>query len=194
VSGRVVRLGVSLEPELLDALDRWVARRGSPSRSEALRFLVRKELAEVALSDPEADAVGTVMVLYDHRRRDLPRRLTRAQHRWGEHLRSSVHVHLEGDACVEVMVLLGRRGELEAAAEELRGLRGISVGDYLLATPRLAGGRTGHRHPHRRSAREARRERPLPAAGAASGPPPRRIAARSPRPTARRRASPRGRG
>jgi CopG family transcriptional regulator, nickel-responsive regulator len=148
MTDKVVRLGISLEPELLRSLDRWVERRNSSSRSEALRFLVRKELAEGARADPEADAVGTVMVLYRHTSPSVLRRLTAAQHRWGEHLRFSTHLHLRGDACLEVLVLVGRRREVEQAAEDLRGVKGILDGDYLLGTPGIAGGRTGHRHPH----------------------------------------------
>ncbi|MGA7923024.1 MAG: nickel-responsive transcriptional regulator NikR [Thermoplasmata archaeon] len=148
MKSRVVRTGVSLEPEMLAALDRWVERRNSGSRSEGIRFLVRKELSEGSLEDPESDAVGTVMVLYDHRIPMVQRRLTAAQHKWGEHIRSSSHVHLEGEACLEVMILVGKRGELERAAEDLRGVKGVNQGDYLLATPSVAGGRTGHRHPH----------------------------------------------
>lgn len=145
----VVRTAISLEPETLHALDAWVAHRNSASRSEAIRFLVRQQLAGESLEDPEADAVGTVLVLYDHRKPMVQRRLTAAQHRWGEHIRSTSHVHLEGDVCLEVMILAGRRGELVRAAEDLRGVKGVNQGDYLLATPGLAGGRTGHHHPHR---------------------------------------------
>ncbi len=144
----MVRLGVSLEPELLRSLDRWVERRNSPSRSDALRFLVRKELSERELKDPEADAVGAVMVLYRHTAPGVLERLTAAQHRWGEHLRSSTHLHLAGEVCLEVLILTGRRREVEAAAEDLRGVKGVLEGDYLVGTPRTAGGRTGHRHPH----------------------------------------------
>ena len=139
----VVRLGVSLEPELLEALDRWVQHRNSPSRSEAIRFLVRKELTEAALADPEADAVGTVMLLYRHTEPNVLERLTAAEHRWGDHLRSSTHLHLQGDACLEVLILAGKRREVERAAEDLRGVKGILEGDYLVGTPTVAGGRTG---------------------------------------------------
>jgi len=144
----VVRLGVSLEPELLDSLDRWVTSRNSPSRSDAIRFLIRKELSEHALADPTADAVGTVMILYRHTSPNVLRRLTAAQHRWGEHIQSSNHFHLHGDACLEVLVLKGRRDEVERAAEDIRGVKGILQGDYLVGTPGIAHGSTGHRHPH----------------------------------------------
>ncbi len=149
MSRRVVRTAVSLEPELLRELDRWSRMRNAKSRSDAIRALVRREVAEERLEDPTADAVGTVMVLYDHRSRDVQRRLTVAQHRWGEHIRSSNHVHLEGDLCLEVMVLVGAREEIVRASTDLRGVKGVQQGGFLLATPEAAGGRSGHVHPHR---------------------------------------------
>lgn len=148
MSRRVVRVGVSLEPEVLEGLDRWAQARNAGSRSEAIRFLIRKELSETSLGSPDADAVGAVMVLYDHRGPYVQRRLTEAQHRWGGHIRSSNHVHLEGDVCVEVMTIVGKRSELVRASEDLRGVKGVNQGDYVLADPGVAGGSTGHRHPH----------------------------------------------
>ncbi len=144
----VVRLGVSLEPELLTSLDRWVATRNSTSRSEAIRFLVRKELAEKGMEDPEADAVATVTLLYRHDAPMVQRRLTAAQHRWGSHIQSSTHVHLRGEACIEVLILVGKRREIESAAEERRGVKGILQARFHTMTPGVAGGTTGHRHPH----------------------------------------------
>jgi CopG family transcriptional regulator, nickel-responsive regulator len=150
---KVVRVGVSLEPELLALLDRWVRERNSPSRSDAVRALIRKEVSERTLTDPEADALGVVALLFRHDAPNVLERLTSAEHRWGDHVRSTTHVHLEGDACAEVVVLLGRRREIAAAAEDLRGVKGILEGDWLATTPALAGGRTGHHHPHRAARR-----------------------------------------
>ncbi len=145
---KVVRLGVSLEPALLTLLDHWVAERNSPSRSDAIRALIRKELSDRTLADPDADALGVVALLYRHEAPNVLRRLTAAEHRWGEHIRSTTHVHLEGDACAEVVVLLGRRREVDRAAQDLRGVKGVLEGGWLVTTPAVAGGRTGHRHPH----------------------------------------------
>ena len=144
----VVRLGVSLEPTLLARLDRWVKARNSPSRSDAIRFLIRKELAEEDFGDPAADAVGTVTILYRHDATGVLRRLTAAQHRWGEHVRSSAHVHLHDGACLEVIVLAGRRAEVVRAAEDIRGVKGVLQGGFQIASPGLAGARSGHHHPH----------------------------------------------
>ena len=145
---KVVRTGVSLEPSLLALLDRWVEERNSPSRSDAIRALIRKELANRTLSDPDSDALGVVALLYRHDAPNVLRRLTAAEHRWGDHIRSTTHVHLEGDACAEVVLLLGRRLEIEKAAEDLRGVKGVLDGGWLVTAPAVAGGRTGHHHPH----------------------------------------------
>jgi nickel-responsive transcriptional regulator NikR len=147
VARRVVRLGVSLEPELLAALDRWVRERRSPSRSEALRALIRKELVGEALEDPESDAVASLALLYRHDAPNVLERLVAAQHRWGEHVRFATHVHFD-NACLEVVVLVGKGREVRAAAEELRSVKGVALGEFIAGTPGIAGGRTGHRHPH----------------------------------------------
>ncbi len=152
---RVVRVGVSLEPELLEILDRWVRARNSRSRSDGLRTLIRQELASETLRDPEADALGVVSLLYRHDAPNVLRRLAAAEHRWGEHVRSTSHVHLEGDACAEIVVLQGRGREVAAAARELGGVRGIREGKSVILSPGVAGGRTGHRHPHNRRAARA---------------------------------------
>ena len=164
----VIRLGISLEPELRASLDRWVARRNSPSRSEAIRFLVRKELAEQGIEDPDAEAVGAVALLYRHDDPYVQRRLTAAAHRWGSHVQSSTHVHLRGGACIELILLVGQRREIDAAAEDLRGVKGILQGRTETITPAIAAGHVDHAHPHRprrpglRRSRRARRPRATP--------------------------------
>ncbi len=144
----VIRLGVSLEPDLLALLDSWVMARNSPSRSDAIRALIRKELAEQELGDPNSDSVASVLLIYRHDAPNVLRRLTSVEHRWGVHIRSSSHVHLEGGSCMQLIGLVGKRDEVVHAAEDLRGVKGIAFGRYTLGTPMVAGGATGHRHPH----------------------------------------------
>lgn len=138
-----------MEPDLLAALDRWVTQRNSASRSDAVRALIRKELAEEELGEPDADAVGCLMLLYQHDAPNVLKRVTAAEHRWGAHIRSSSHVHLEGGTCMQILGLAGKRREVIAAAQDLRGIRGIAFGKFALGAPVVAGGSTGHRHPHR---------------------------------------------
>lgn len=144
----VVRLGVSLEPDLLALLDSWVKERNSRSRSDALRALIRKELAEHELGDPNSDSVAGVLLIYRFDAPNILRRLTAVEHRWGKHIRSSSHVHLEGGSCMQLISLVGTRDEVVNAAEDLRGVKGMAFGRYVLGTPVVAGGSTDHHHPH----------------------------------------------
>ncbi|HEV2231412.1 MAG TPA: hypothetical protein VGS18_04440 [Thermoplasmata archaeon] len=140
MSARAVRLAISLEPELQRSLDRWVAGRQAASRSDAVRFLIRQELAGRTLSDPDAPAVGTLTLLFHHGDRNVERRLTLAEHRWGPQVRSSTHVHLGDGGCVEALILVGTRREITAAAEDLRGVKGIVQGKFeILAVERSHG-------------------------------------------------------
>ncbi len=146
----VVRLGVSLDPDLLARLDSWVKDRNSPSRSEAIRALIRKELAEQTLGEAGSDSVASVLLIYRHDTPNVLQRLAAAEHRWGAHVRSSSHIHLEAGSCMQLIGLVGKREEVVNAAEDLRGVKGIAFGRYALGTPAVAGGTTGHRHPHHR--------------------------------------------
>lgn len=146
----VVRFAVSMPAGLAARLDDWVRRRNSRSRSDAIRRLVERELAEgSAAGRPDVDALAAIVLLYRHDTPNVQTRLTRAEHRWGDHVRSSVHVHLEDEACAELLLLAGKRSELERASDDLRGVKGLRDGRTLFVLPAVAGGRTGHRHPHR---------------------------------------------
>ncbi|MCI4337600.1 MAG: ribbon-helix-helix protein, CopG family [Thermoplasmata archaeon] len=131
----VVRLGVSLEPELLAQLDGWVRRRNSPSRSDAVRALIRKELTTEALLDPEAPAVASVMLLYRHDEPGVLQRLTAVEHRWEGHVRFSGHVHLSAEACLEVVAISGSAREVLQMAEDLRGVKRIAFGGFTIGAP-----------------------------------------------------------
>lgn len=156
----VTRIAISLPPKLAARLDDWVERRNSKSRSDAIRLLVNRELAESErVDDPDADSLAALLLLYRHDAPNVLRRLARAEHRWGEHVRSSTHVHLEGGACAELLLLAGRRDEVERASTDLRGVKGLREGRALIVLPEVAGGATGHRHPHATSNRGRTRVR-----------------------------------
>ncbi len=56
------------------------------------------------------------------------------QHRHTDMVVSTMHIHLDHDNCLEVIVLRGRAGALQTIAAELKGLKGIHKGQLVLAT------------------------------------------------------------
>ncbi len=131
----IERIGVSLEKELLAAFDVLIDKRGYPSRSEAIRDLIRRQIGEERLSNPKATAVAAVFLVYNHHSTKLMATLTGLQHSHLLQTISSLHIHLDAHECLEVIVLRGPVGEINKTAENLISLKGVRLGRInLLAT------------------------------------------------------------
>lgn len=122
----LVRFGVAMEAGLLRELDALVEARDS-TRSEVLRDLVRAEVTRARVS-AGAHAVAALTLVYDHRVRDLTERLTDFQHSLGDQINSALHVHLDHDHCLEVIVMKGASDVLKRAGEKLLATRGVKHG------------------------------------------------------------------
>ena len=113
--GETVRFGVSLDSDLLEKFDALCERQGCPSRSEALRDIIRDALVQDSLHSETADAAGVLSLIYDHHVRDLSRKLTERQHDAHGLIVTTLHVHLDHHNCLEILVLKGKAGELSFA-------------------------------------------------------------------------------
>lgn len=123
----LVRFGVSMEEELLRAFDELIRKKGYTNRSEALRDLVREALHAQAWEEGE-EVLGVIVLLYDHRKRELLARLTEAQHHAHPHVLASLHIHLDEENCLEVIAVRGPAGEVRRLADQLRAEKGVKLG------------------------------------------------------------------
>lgn len=129
----LVRFSVSLEAELLEQFDRYCQEGRYATRSEAVRQLLRETLTHQAWAEDARDAAATLTLVYDHHRTHLAEKLLQLQHRHADLVVSTLHVHLDHNTCLEVIVLRGRAAALREVACELRGLKGIHKGQLVLA-------------------------------------------------------------
>ncbi|MEG2139655.1 MAG: nickel-responsive transcriptional regulator NikR [Bilophila sp.] len=128
--GETVRFGVSLDADLLEKFDARCERQDCPSRSEALRDIIRDALVQDSLQSDEAEAAGVLTLIYDHHIRDLSRKLTERQHASHDVIVATLHVHLDHHNCLETLVLKGKAGQLRALADQLRSIRGVTHGTF----------------------------------------------------------------
>lgn len=122
------RIGVAIDSGLLDKFDELIAERGYTNRSEAFRDLIREELVRKEWERPDSHVVGTVTLVYDHHVRMLGDKLTGMQHDHFHSVLSTLHVHLDHDNCLEVLVVKGQAGQVKKLADALISMKGVKHG------------------------------------------------------------------
>jgi CopG family nickel-responsive transcriptional regulator len=128
------RIGVALSGDLLAKFDKLIARRGYTNRSEAFRDLIRNELVQETWKSSDAEVFGTVTLVYDHHARLLPEKLTELQHHYHNAVLSALHVHLDHDNCLEVVLVKGKAALVEKLSNALIAVKGVKHGRFTITT------------------------------------------------------------
>jgi len=128
--GRITRFGVSLDADLLAPFDALCARHGYDNRSEAIRDLIRKALVEESWEQGGEECAGTLSLVYEHHSSDLSRRLMALQHDDHDIVVAALHVHLDHDNCLEVLILKGAPSRVRSLADRLCAMRGVKHGVF----------------------------------------------------------------
>ncbi len=130
----LIRFGISMEKDLLGRLDQEIVKRGYPNRSEAIRDLIRAQLVEIDWSREDEEVAGTITIIYNHHVRGLSDLLLELQHEHHGMIVSVMHVHLEHDHCLEVMVVKGKESEARDLASRLIGVKGVKHGKLTITS------------------------------------------------------------
>ncbi len=125
---------MAIDSDLLKRFDSLIAKRGYTNRSEAFRDLIRDDLVQTASESPDSLVVGTVTLVYDHHVRQLSDRLTDMQHEFHHHIQSTLHVHLDHDHCLEVLVVRGKASMVKKLADSLIATKGVKHGRLTITT------------------------------------------------------------
>jgi len=148
------RFTVSLDEELLTEFDAFLRRKSYRTRSEAVRDILRDRLDSDRLertraaSDDAPSCIASLSYLYDHHTRELARRLTTAQHRHHDLTLSTLHVHLDHETCLEVVILRGPTEAVRDCAEGILAETGVRHGKLHLVPVESDHGDDHHHHHH----------------------------------------------
>ena len=127
----VSRFGVSLEGELLEALDNYVKENNFPNRSRAIRQLIERNLVEKKWQCNHQVA-GAIMLVYDHHTRDLGKKITDIQHDYFKEILAVQHFHLSHETCMEIVAVKGQAHRLTELSDRLIALKGIRHGKLVM--------------------------------------------------------------
>lgn len=128
----LARFGVSLEKDLLTALDEFVVENSMPNRSRAIRHLVEKNLVEKKWHCNQIVA-GAVVMLYDHHKGYVTTKSNDLQHEYFDVILSSQHFHLNHDNCLEIIAVKGTANRLSELSDKLIGIKGIIHGKLVMS-------------------------------------------------------------
>ena len=127
----VTRFGVSLESELLEALDNYVVENHFPNRSQAIRQLIERNLVERKWQCNNQVA-GAITLVYDHHKRDLGRKITDIQHDYFKEILAVTHFHLSHETCMEIVAVKGQASRLTELSDKLISLKGMQHGKLVM--------------------------------------------------------------
>lgn len=127
------RVTITIDEELLEALDRYMEVGRHENRSEAIRDLVRSGLLkQTAPEDNARNCVAALVYVYDHETRQLSKKLVHEHHTHSDMSIATLHVHLDPQSCLEVSLLKGQKAEIEHFAGHLIGERGVRYGQLVV--------------------------------------------------------------
>jgi CopG family transcriptional regulator, nickel-responsive regulator len=135
--GELSRIGVAIDSDLLALFDKLIAKRSYSNRSEAFRDLIRNELIQETWQSSESEVFGTVTLVYDHHVRLLTDKLTELQHKYFAAIVSTVHVHLDHNNCLEVILVRGKPAMVQKLADSMIAMKGVKHGRLTATTSGL---------------------------------------------------------
>ena len=118
------RFTISLDDELAQQFDAFIAEKGYVNRSEAVRDLIRMRLGSDRLGELSQEAVASwcvanVSYVYDHHEQMVTTRVLDLQHDHHDLVVTSLHTHLVhvrllGDECVKLFCQIIVKRDREA--------------------------------------------------------------------------------
>ena len=114
----VSRFGVSLEEELLTALDKYVEENNFSNRSQAIRFLIEKNLVEQKWKCDNIVA-GAVVLVYSCHKMDIRNRSAEIQFEYRDAVIGLQQFNLNDENCMEIIAIKGTSSRLIS----IKGLR-----------------------------------------------------------------------
>jgi CopG family nickel-responsive transcriptional regulator len=128
----VSRFGVSLDEELLTALDEFVADNKFANRSQAIRHLIEKNLTEEKWKCDNIVA-GAIVLVYNNQKKDILKKSSEIQFEYCDVILSVQGFHLNELNYLEIVAVKGASKRLTEVSEKLISIKGIQHGKLVMS-------------------------------------------------------------
>lgn len=123
----VSRFGISIEQELLEALDDYVKENNFSNRSQAIRQLISRNIVEHKWMCNNYVA-GSITLIYDPHKREILNQITSIEEEFYTEIMSSQRFMLEKNKCLEIIAVKGIAKQLTSLSDKLITIKGINHG------------------------------------------------------------------
>ena len=120
----LVRFTVSLGRDLLGQFDNLWKTEGFPTRSEAVKAMIRQTLIEKEWQSGN-EVAGAVLLVYNHHEKALANQLIDIQHNFEKVVIATQHAHLDYDNCLESILVDGKVEEINHLVKTIKSVKGI---------------------------------------------------------------------
>lgn len=131
---KVRRVSISLPESIYRQLDMLIEQRGFASRSQAVAEMVSGSLADLHDGHGPKVMAGTLTLFYNIAKGNVRQEMARLQQRHLDEVISSLHVLLENNHVMEVILLQGPASKLETISDEFITLKGVRTGKLTLVS------------------------------------------------------------
>jgi len=128
----VSRFGVSLDEELLKALDKFVEDNAFPNRSQAIRHLIEKNMVEEKWKCDNIVA-GAVILVYNQDKKEILKKSSDIQYQFKDFVLSCQGFYLNDLNYMEIIAVNGPSRVLTEISDKLIGIKGIQHGKLVMS-------------------------------------------------------------
>ena len=128
----VARFGVSLENDLLEALDVFVLENKFPNRSQAIRHLIEKNIVEQKWKCNNIVA-GAIILTYDYNKNDIQAKISEIKKNAIGEILSAQNFYISANKALEIIAVKGPSKKLTELSEVLISIKGIEHGKLIMS-------------------------------------------------------------
>ncbi|WP_455367989.1 nickel-responsive transcriptional regulator NikR [[Eubacterium] cellulosolvens] len=133
----ITRTSITLPKSLYVSLNSMLDEMGYPNRSKAIQDAITALLAEHKwLKEEKGERTGVLVVIYDHDKPGVNKKLIDVQHAYREEIISSTHIHLDEHNCLETVTIKGEAPRLRKLIEELKIKKGVKEAKFIAMLPK----------------------------------------------------------
>jgi CopG family nickel-responsive transcriptional regulator len=129
----LVRFTVSLGEDLLRQFDRTWRTEGFPTRSEAVKAMIRQALIGKEWQSGK-EVAGAILLVYDHHQKTLASQLIDIQHDFEKVVIATQHAHLDHDNCLESVLVSGKVRDIKQLLKAVKSIKGVKHTALMMTT------------------------------------------------------------